>query len=99
MNGIADKVEDFVEKAHQQGKKLESIMGKIPKQCYKQQQQAIIKKTWIASDPAVMGQKEAVQKSSKRKMTNQSKTNAELEKRDNRLKRRRITLEQYQVND
>ena len=36
-NGIADKVEDFVEKAHQDGKKLEDLVKRMPNQCFEAQ--------------------------------------------------------------
>ena len=36
--GLADKVEDFVEKAHQEGKRLEYLTSRIPSQCYEKQQ-------------------------------------------------------------
>ena len=36
FDGIADKVEDFVEKSHQFGKKLDYLVARMNSQCFRQ---------------------------------------------------------------
>lgn len=84
--GIADKVEDFVEKAHQQGKRLDNIVKRMPSQCYIQQSLTKIKRMWMQSDPAVEEQQELVKEISKRKFKKTKKTVKE-EAKEKRSKR------------
>ena len=90
-NGIADKVEDFVEKVDQQGKKLENIVKRMPRQCYRQQHETIFKRRWLQTDPAVEAQRLKVEEQTKRKRKQVGET-AEDQKRDLRRKRRRKTI-------
>ena len=93
-DGIADKVEDFVEKAHQQGKKMEHIVSRMPKQCYIQQQQTIFKRIWTDCNPEVEKQKAAVHKQSRRKRkAAQPKENATRKKKNARKRRRDDTVQ------
>ena len=64
--GIADKVEDFVEKAHQEGKRMDHLTSRMPKQCYRQQQLIHIQRMWINKNPGVIKQIEKVRTCAKR---------------------------------
>ena len=91
LNGIGDKTEDFVEKAHQIGEKMEKMVARMPKQCYKQQQEITFKKLWMSTDPgAQKEQKEALQKTQRKKGNTDKQTKAQMDKAE-RDKRRRIT--------
>ena len=91
--GIADKVEDFVEKAHQQGKRLEYIVSRMPKQCYNQQQQTIFKRIWTDLDPEVNEQKKAVYEKTRRKRKAPPKQTSHEQKMIERKRRRKLTTQ------
>ena len=56
FGGIADKVEDFVEKSHQVGKKLDALVARMKSQCFRQQELVKIRHQWLSSDPSVSNQ-------------------------------------------
>ena len=64
--GIADKVEDFVEKAHKEGKRMDHLTSRMPNQCYRQQQLIHIQRMWINKNPGVIKQIEKVRTCAKR---------------------------------
>ena len=66
FGGIADKVEDFVEKAHQEGKRLEHLTSRMPKQCYRQMQLVQIQRMWIQNHPKIQERIKKVHTSCKR---------------------------------
>ena len=68
FGGIADKVEDFVEKSHQLGKQLDHLTARMPKQCYRQQQLIHIKRMWLQQHPAIQKQILVASTFSKRKV-------------------------------
>ena len=67
FGGIADKVEDFIEKAHQIGKKLNHLVTHMRSQSFDQQELVKIWRQWLASDPLVTNQLSAIQQLTKRK--------------------------------
>ena len=73
FGGIADKVEDFIEKAHQLGKKLEYLTSRLPTNCYRRKQLIHINRMWLHQNPDVLQQSKKVLTLSKRKMSNTTK--------------------------
>ena len=69
FGGIADKVEDFIEKAHQLGKKLEYLTSRLPTNCYRRKQLIHINRMWLQQNPEVQEQSKQVLTSSKCKLT------------------------------
>ena len=67
FGGIADKVEDFIEKAHQIGKKLDHLVARMNSQSFYQQELVKIRRQWLASDPLVTHRLSAVRQQAKRK--------------------------------
>ena len=67
FGGIADKVEDFVEKSHQVGNKLDALVARMQSQCFRQQELVKIRRQWLSSDPAVSKQICHIHQSKKRK--------------------------------
>ena len=67
FGGIADKVEDFVEKSHQVGKKLDALVARMQSQCFRQQELVKIRRQWLSSDPAVSKNICHIHQSKKRK--------------------------------
>ena len=68
FGGIADKVEDFIEKAHQLGKKLEYLTSRLPTNCYRRRQLIHINRMWLQQNPEVQEQTKQVRTLSKRKL-------------------------------
>ena len=68
FGGIADKVEDFIEKAHQLGKKLEYLTSRLPTNCYHRKQLIHINRMWLQQNPEVQEQTKQVRTLSKRKL-------------------------------
>jgi hypothetical protein len=66
--GIADKCEDFVEKAHQGGYRLDQLT-KTMSGSFKDQQRTQLSRQWLASEPAVQLQTLKVNKESRRKQS------------------------------
>ena len=77
LDGIADKVEDFVEKAHQEGKKLDHLTGRMNSNCYKQQQLLQLKTMWIGKNTIIEKAIVSVDNFSKRKFKNPTKRKEE----------------------
>ena len=69
FGGIADLVEDFVEKAHQAGKKLDHLVARMSSQSFCQKELTKIQRQWIVSDPDVRTQVEQVRTSNKRRQS------------------------------
>ena len=67
FGGIADKVEDFVEKSHQVGKKMDHLVARMRSQCFRQQELVKIRRQWLSNDPSVSKRIASVQQSKKRK--------------------------------
>ena len=67
FGGIADKVEDFVEKSHQFGNKLNYLVARMKSQCFRQQELVKIRRQWLTSNPSVSKRIATVHKSNKRK--------------------------------
>ena len=70
FGGIADKVEDFIEKSHQIGKKLDKLVARIKSQCFCKQDLVKIRRQWLQTDPSVASQMISVNDSRKRKFRN-----------------------------
>ena len=67
FGGIADKVEDFVEKAHQLGKKLDHLVARMNSRCFRQKELVKIRRQWLSSNPLVSKQITIVNQQRKRK--------------------------------
>ena len=51
--GIADLVEDFIEKYHQVGKRLDYLVARMSAQSFRQQELVKIRRQWLATNPCV----------------------------------------------
>ena len=101
FGGIADKVEDFVEKAHQHGKRLDALTTRMPAKCYRLQQLVHIKRLWIQRNPSISAQIDNVRTSSKRhfRHLNERKNTASKVKKRVRMEARiQTTLESFFVD-
>ena len=67
FGGIADLVEDFVEKYHQIGKKLDYLVARMNAQSFRQQELVKIRRQWLASNPLVHNRIDQVTQMRKRK--------------------------------
>ena len=67
FKGIADLVEDFVEKYHQIGKKLDHLVARMSAQSFQQQELVKIRRQWLTTNPSVNNQIYKVTESRKRK--------------------------------
>ena len=93
FGGIADIVEDFIEKFHQYGKKLDHLVARMSSQGFRKQELMKIRRQWLLSDPAVLSQLEKVQQSQKRKCNHSPiiKDNKSTRSRDSkRVKREQV---------
>jgi hypothetical protein len=68
FGGIADKLEDFVEKSHQTGKRLEYTTSRLPSGDYKRKQMIHFQRMWMLQDPDVLKQTSDIHTLSKRKI-------------------------------
>ena len=86
--GIADKVEDFVEKAHQRGKQLEELSARVSSSNYKMQQLTMMNRMHQQDDPRVESINEKAIASTKRhfKVSRETKVEQAKRKRDERRK-------------
>jgi hypothetical protein len=93
--GIADKAEDFVEKFHQTAKGLAHITGRMPKQCYKQQQMIQVKRQLARNNPHVQRHRKLVQEKSRRNFK-KPRLNAEIVKKQLKTaKRQQVAKKSY----
>ena len=84
LGDIADLVEDFVEKAHQEGKHLDELTKRMPPG-FRSQEEYQIKRQWAASNPLVQETKENVTEACRRKSKEAQAVNSKtLEKRQAR---------------
>ena len=67
-NGIADLVEDYVEHAHQTGKRLDHLVARINSQCFREKELMKIRRQWLTNDLLIQQQLEQVKVLSKRHM-------------------------------
>ena len=70
FGGIADKVEDFVEKSHQTRKQLNHLVARMNNQCYDKQELVKIRRQWMKTNPDVSLQIINVNASRKGKLRN-----------------------------
>ena len=95
FGGIADKVEDFVEKAHQIGKKLDHLVSRMSSQSFRQQELVKIRRQWLTSDPLVSNQLSTIQKQRKRNINyspEKKPTRSEMHKRIKTEKRKDVMV-------
>ena len=55
-NGISDLVEDFIERAHQTGKKLDHLVARVSSQDFRKQELSKIRRQWLANNPLILQQ-------------------------------------------
>jgi hypothetical protein len=95
LDGIADLVEDFVEKAHQEGKGYEE-MTKRMSAGFQAQEEVQIKRQWAASDPEVQTTKEDVTKGARRKRKRASTiSEAEAQRKQKRAAYQEFLMDAY----
>ena len=70
FGGIADLVEDFIEKAHQTGKQLDHLAARMCSQGFRQQELVKIRRQWLQSDPLVSRQVSKIRETQRRKFKN-----------------------------
>ena len=96
FGGIADKVEDFIEKSHQIGKMLDHLVARMSHQSFRQQEMVKIRRQWLTSDPSVSNQLSSIHQQQKRHLNPSHKnrlTKAETHKRV-KMEKRKETMEQ-----
>jgi hypothetical protein len=97
LDGIADLVEDFVEKAHQEGKGLED-MTKRMSAGFEAQEEVQIKRQWAASNPEVQTTKEDVTEGARRKRKRASSlSEAEAQKQQKRAAYQETLLDGHDI--
>ena len=69
FDGIADLVEDFIERFHQTGKKLDHLVARMSSQGFRKQELTKIRRLWLSNDPDVLKQLANIQRARKRKIT------------------------------
>ena len=89
LGGTADKVEDFVEKSHQDGKKLDALTATMSNQCYRQQQLIHITRLWRKQDTCIKNTIKGVHSFAKR---NFSSTRSKTDNNISKEKKRRIEI-------
>ena len=67
FKGIADLVEDFVEKYHQVGKRLDYLVARMSAQSFRQQEMVKIRRQWLTTNPSVHNRIDSVHQHLKRK--------------------------------
>ena len=93
FEGISDLVEDFIERAHQIGKKLDHLVARMRSQGFQKQELAKIRRQWLSNDPEVLKQQSRVNISRKRKIADSPfvKTTKIVKAREvKRVKRERV---------
>lgn len=87
--GITDKAEDFVEKEHQRGKKLEALTARMPDQCYRTQQLACMSRAFRMTDPRVQSVTQRVHQETARNFQNATSriTKKKQKKEERQIKR------------
>ena len=94
VGGIADRVEDFIEKYHQKIKRLDSLTNRMPKQCFRLQQLVQLRRLHQENHPKVQRQIEMVQNESKRNLKR-----SELTAHDRKKQKRRQSRKDTQSNE
>ena len=90
-DGVADKAEDYLEKSHQEGKKLDNLTARMP-QGFETKQRTQIKEWTLSSNPHVRKQVEKVNRGAKRKFKgNRKKTKVEVKREDDKNERDVLT--------
>ena len=95
FGGIADKVEDFVEKAHQQGMKMDDLTKRM-ESSFRNRQETQLNRLWAASDPAVQAMRQRVTERSRRTKRKSIETqNTTTNKRAVKIARREATVASF----
>ena len=89
LGGIGDKVEDFVEKSHQEGKRLDALTSRISSQNYHKQQLIQITKLWTQNHPKIQETIQTVRTYAKRKFI---KSTSKLEMNRRKCKKNRTDI-------
>ena len=67
VGGIADRVEDFIEKYHQKIKRLDHLTARMPNQCFREQQLTQIRRIHGSSHPTIQKQTAKIEGKARRK--------------------------------
>ena len=70
FRGIADLVEDFIERSHQTGKRLDHLTARMSSQCFRNQEMVKMHRRWMMSNPSVQNQIPTVKQESRRRNRN-----------------------------
>jgi hypothetical protein len=90
--GIADRVEDFIEKHHQTIKRLDHLTGTMPSRCFKQQQTAQLQRLHAKNHPRIENQVKKVTEESRRKFKGERAETAEHRNKRARNDKRQETM-------
>ena len=94
FGGISDMAEDYVEKAHQEGKKLDHLVARINTQNFRQQELMKIWCKWLVSDPDVQNQINRVKLLNKRQGMSTQKNKSDI-KREIKIKKQQKIPEDH----
>jgi hypothetical protein len=92
QGGIADRVEDFIEKHHQIIKRLDHLTGTISSKCFKQQQMTLLGRLHTKSHPVIQNQVNRILEESRRKFKGERGETAEHKKKRARNEKREETM-------
>ena len=90
--GIADRVEDFIEKHHQTIKRLDHLTATMPSRCFKQQQTTQLGRLHTQSHPVIQNQVKKVTEESRRKFKGERGETAEHRNKRARNEKRQETM-------
>ena len=98
FGGIADKVEDFVEKAHQEGRKLDDLTKRMATH-FRKKQETQLNRQWAALNPTVQAMKTEVAEACRRTKRKGSEIeNVTTKNRQAKLARREATSVFYSTH-
>ena len=94
FGGISDLAEDFVEKSHQIGNRLNHLTSRMNTQNYRDQELMKLRRRWLNTNPLVQDQIQQVKESTRRKNSNHStptkKFKKDIKKEAKLIKREKI---------
>ena len=99
-NGIADLVEDYVEHAHQVGKKLDHLVARLSSQNFREKELMKIRRQWLGNDPLIQDQLQHVKVITKRQMRDSpvTKITKRSKKKDSKKVKRETTEKKVYVS-
>ena len=92
QGGIADRVEDFIEKHHQVIKRLDHLTGTMPSKCFKQKQKAQLRRLYTKNHTTIQNQVNRVTQESRRNFKGERGETAEHKNKRARIEKREETM-------